>query len=419
MKQLPSFERSYKQEILHWLEKEPDLIIMLWGPRQSGKTTLILQVLTSYPGASQYINVDDYRERQAFTDFPYLQQLEAPLRIAEWMMSHWDRARMKAKETGKPFVLVIDEVQKIDDWSRRIKGMWDRDRRELSRVHVVLLGSSPHLLQKGLSESLCGRFYEITSPHWNYSEMSQAFGFSLNQFIYYGGYPGAAKHIQQHQQWKQFVERSIINTNLGRDVLGLMDIENPELMKRLYYLGSRSSGQILNYQKITAQGQGGSQALLSRYLSALKEVHMLAGLSCYAQSHHRRSGAPKFQVLNTALMSAAYDGTFEQAQKDHEYWGRLVESAVGAHIFNTANMLHRNVYYWRYDNLEVDFVVELASKLVAIEVKSGKKTGKLQGLKKFQERFPQAHSLLIGTGGISLEEFFSKPAEYWLTGQQA
>lgn len=387
---------------------------MLWGPRQSGKTTLILQTLATYPGASQYINVDDF-DKHAKPEFPELSDIEPEHRLSQWMRLHWLKARQKSEESGEPFVLVIDEVQKIDNWSQRVKGLWDRDRMEFHRVHVVLLGSSPHLLQKGLSESLSGRFYEITSPHWSYSEMSEAFGFTLEDFIYYGGYPGAVKYIQKPQQWKQFIERSIISTNLGRDILGLMDIKEPELMKRLYHLGSRASGKILAYEKITASRQGGSKALLSDYLHALKEVHMLAGLSCYAQSHHRRGGPPKFQVLNTALMSAAHDYTIEQAQKDPLYWGRLVESAVGAHIFNTANLFHRNVYYWRYDNLEVDFVVELASKLVAIEVKSGRKAGKLQGIKHFKQRFPKAETLIVGTGGICLEEFLSKPAEHWLT----
>ena len=393
--------------------------MMLWGPRQSGKTTLILQALASYSGASQYINVDDYRERLAFTDFPYLQQLEAPLRIAEWMMSHWDRARQRAEETGKPFVLVIDEVQKIDDWSRRVKGMWDRDRREFHPIHVVLLGSSPHQLQKGLSESLCGRYQKLFTHHWSYSEMSQAFGFSLDEFIYYGGYPGAAKYLRSggHSQWYQHVKESVVTNNINRDILDLIEIKHPEVMKQLYAMGARYSGQLFSFQKISESLQGGDQPLLRGYLRILGQVFMLAGLSPYAKDLHKQGGTPKFQVFNTALMSVAHNYDLKQARQKTDYWGRLVESAVGAHLLSTLPY-RANLHYWRYENHEVDFVVDMGLELIAIEVKSGRKKKKTAaaGMEEFKKRFDVTKTMIIGTrGNITLEQFLSEPATAWCT----
>ena len=415
---LPSFERSYKREILHWLEKEPDLIIMLWGPRQSGKTTLILQVLAAYSGASQYINADEFNEEIEMLAFPTLKEIEPEKRLAAWMLYSWEQARQRAGETGKPFVLVIDEVQKIDDWSRRIKGMWDRDRREFHPIHVVLLGSSPHQLQKGLSESLCGRYQKLFTHHWSYSEMSQAFGFSLDEFIYYGGYPGAAKYLRRggHSQWYQHVKESVVTNNINRDILDLIEIKKPEVMKQLYAMGARYSGQLFSFQKISESLQGGDQPLLRGYLRILGQVFMLAGLSPYAKDLHKQGGTPKFQVFNTALMSVAHNYDLKQARQKTDYWGRLVESAVGAHLLSTLPY-RANLHYWRYENHEVDFVVEMGLELIAIEVKSGrKKKTATAGIEEFKKRFDVTKTMIIGTGGdMTLQQFLSEPATTWCT----
>ena len=413
MNQLPKFERKEKDTILDRLKEEPHHMMMYWGPRQSGKTTLIKQVLAAYPGESLYINVDEFNEEIEGKQFPQIEKVRPEGRRAAWMLYCWDHMRRRARKSQKTVVFVIDEVQKIDDWSRRVKGMWDRDRMDSNAIHIILLGSSPHLLQKGLSESLHGRYYQIKSYHWCYAEMSQAFGFSLDEFIYYGGYPGAAKLIHKNKEWRQYVRTSIINNNIHGDVLGLLDIEHPKILKKLYEIGSKYSAQIFEFQKISAATQGGRQPLLEEYLDILERVYMLTGLFSWANSMHRRSGSPKFQVLNNALMSCTHGYTLEEAKADQEYWGRLVESAVGAHILNSYDDPSAQLYYWRQNGHEVDFVVERGPKLVAIEVKSGRKVKAHEGMHEFQRRFQPTKTLVVGTGGIPLEEFFSISAEKW------
>ena len=409
------FSRKEKKEILDFLKKSKSSnkkILFFSGPRQSGKTTLIKQVLKEYDGMKKYIAMDEYDEDKAVIDFPELSKYDKKSRPAQWIRFYWEEARKKCKEQKTDFLLVIDEVQIIPNWSRYIKRFYDYDNINNYPVQVVILGSSPSNLQKGISEHLAGRLFEIPLKHWSYSEMSEAFGLDCEQYIYYGGYPSSSEYLDNESEWRHYIKNSIVKSNILRDVLGQVNINKPEIMHELYKLGSESSGQIMSYSKIAADLEGGTQALLVRYLSALNYVGMLTSLSCYASKTHRRKGPPKFQVLNTALMSVAHDYGFDSAKKDREYWGRLVESAVGAHIVNTCHP-DASLYYWRQKGLEVDFVIQHLPNLIAIEVKSGKKRGSLKGLEKFKEEFPVTKTLVVGTGGVPIEEFLQKPVSDW------
>ncbi len=312
-------------------------------------------------------------------------------------------------------LLVLDEVQKVPRWSEVVKMLWEEDSFAGRPLHVVLLGSSQFLMQKGLGESLAGRFELIRVPHWSFAEMREAFGWNVDHYIYFGGYPGAATLVADEFRWKSYVLDSIIEPTLSRDVLQLARIDKPALLRRLFVLGCTYSGQILSYQKMIGQLQDvGNTTTLAHYLALLGGAWMLTGLDKFAGDQARsRAASPKLQALNTALITAQLPQSFALARQDGELWGRLVESAVGAHLLNTAPP-GIEITYWRERNQEVDFVLRQGDRLLPIEVKSGRNKGALSGLSNFTKSLKTGPGLLVGTGGLALEKFLAEGAEKWM-----
>jgi hypothetical protein len=372
------------------------------GPRQVGKTTLVQQV----------VEQSAFTVRSASADEP-------TLRGPEWIEQQWQAARLAAAEAGKSgAVLVLDEIQKIPGWPESVKRLWDEDTRQRRRVKVVLLGSAPLLVAQGLTESLAGRFEMLRLPHWSFSEMRAAFGFSLEQYLFYGGYPGAAPLVRQPQRWAHYIADSLIETSISRDVLLLTRVDKPALLRRLFELACRYSGQSLSYTKMLGQlHDAGNATTLAHYLDLLGGAGLVAGLQKYAGDVARsRGSSPKLQVLNTALLTAQSGLTLSEARSDGEFWGRLVESAVGAHLANAAAAGECALYYWRERNHEVDFVVKAGRRLAAIEVKSGRAPQAHRGLAAFAAAFKPQRSLLVGGDGIELGEFLSRPVLHWISG---
>ena len=329
-------------------------------------------------------------------------------------MRTWEAARRAAERSPTGFVLAIDEVQKIPRWSETVKGLWDADRAGGRFLHVIILGSSPLLMQSGLTESLAGRFEPIRVTHWSFPEMADAFGFDLPAYLFFGGYPGAASLVRDPAQWRDYILRALVEPNIERDLLSMTRVDKPALLKRLFELGAAWSGQILSYTKMLGQLQdAGNTTTLARYLDLLAGAGLLAGLPKYASRPHRRGSSPKLIVLNTALMTAGSGYAFDEAGADRSFWGRIVESAVGAHLHNTATSDIR-LYYWRDGSLEVDFVLQRGPRLVAIEVKSGPRRASPRGLATFTERFQPQRSLIVGEGGVPPHEFLAAPAARWL-----
>ena len=268
-------------------------------------------------------------------------------------------------------------------------------------------------MQSGLTESLAGRFTPIRVTHWSFSEMADAFALDLPSYLYFGGYPGAASMVRDQTLWRDYILQALIEPNIERDVLAMTRVDKPALLKRLFELGASCSGQILSYTKLLGQLQdAGNTTTLARYLDLLQSAGLMAGLPKYASRPHRRGSSPKLTVLNTALMTAGSGYSFDEAKADRTFWGRIVESAVGAHLFNTATSDTR-LYYWRDGQHEVDFVLQRGPRLVAIEVKSGPRRGSLRGPEKFASLFQPRRSLLVGDGGVPLNEFLAAPAGYW------
>ncbi len=421
-----SFQRPHVQTLKTRLQEVPRFITIVAGPRQVGKTTLVRQAIEDR--AHRFVSVDPAGEpwtRSMASSGRGIQGYEtadidgAP-RNAAWLIRTWQAARAECeacleRNPEQPFVFVLDEIQKIPRWPDTVKGLWDADRARGLPMHVVLLGSSPLLIQKGLTESLTGRYELIRATHWSFVEMHHAFDFTLNEYIYFGGYPGSAPLIQDEERWRNYVLASLVQPSIETDILQMARVDKPALLKQLFTLGAIYSGQILALGKVKGQLQdAGNETTLAGYLDLLGNAGLLMGLQKYhVGAARKRASAPKFQVLNTALMSSATPYTFAQAQADRSYWGRLVESCVGAHLCNSARP-QEDISYWRESPHEVDFVINDALRRTAIEVKSGPSVGSLGGMDEFAKQHTGSKTLLVGTGGVNLTEFLSYPLAHWL-----
>jgi hypothetical protein len=413
------YQRQEVRTLLDRLSEPPRFLIFIAGPRQVGKTTLVRDALAQYDQKRyNFVPVDqpDEAHPSGFTsaeNVAYAQ--DAKPRDAAWLVSQWQRARAAARESEDGYILVLDEIQKIPRWSEAVKGLWDADRAEGLKLHVVLLGSSPLLMQKGMTESLTGRFELIRVTHWSFLEMHEAFDYDLDDYIYFGGYPGSAAYIRDEPRWRNYVSGSLIEPSIEKDILMMTRVDKPALLKQLFHLGCNYSGQILSYTKMQGQLQdAGNTVTLAHYLDLLGNAGLIYGIQKFAgQKHRQRASSPKLNVLNNALMTAGSGYTKAEAKADRSYWGRLVESTVGAHLYNTGHPDCR-LYYWREGSREVDFVIQGRRKLTAIEVKSGPSSGHAGGLDVFEENFGKCRKLLVGDGGIPLVEFLSYPAEHWL-----
>ena len=396
-----SYVRPQAAELNRRLREPRRFVQIITGARQVGKTTLITQVAEQSGLEHRFASAD-----------------EPTLRGPEWIAQQWEAARVAAEQGGEDGgLLILDEVQKAPNWAEAVKRLWDEDTRQGRRLKVVLSGSAQLLIGRGLTESLAGRFELLHLPHWSYSEMSEAFGWSLEQFLFYGAYPGAVPLTDQPARWSRYIRDSLIEPMIARDVLLLSRVDKPALMRRLFELGCAYSGQILSYTKMLGQlHDAGNTTTLAHYLGLLSGAGVLTGLQKYGNEVARRGSSPKLQVLNTALMTAGTRLTLTQARADREFWGRLVETAVGAHLSNAAADGLCEVFYWRQRNREVDFVVRVGRVLTAIEVKSGRNSQALPGMAAFVSIFQPARDLLIGGDGIAVEEFLSRPVEHWVGG---
>jgi hypothetical protein len=395
------YKRLSFATLVRRLSEPRRFIQVLAGPRQTGKTTLARQVMAAMDMPSLYATADE----------PALQE-----RV--WIEQQWETARRRSLGAGRKrkALLVLDEIHKIPGWSETVKRLWDEDSLSSLPLQVALLGSSPWLVQRGLTESLAGRFELVPVTHWSCAEMRAAFGWNLDNYLYYGGYPGAARLIRSPWRWRRYILDSLIETSVARDVLLMTRVDKPALLRRLFQLACSYSGQILSYQKMLGQLQDvGNATTLAHYLHLLHGAGLIAGLPKYSgKAVCQRASSPKLLVLNTALMTVNSGLTFKQAHHDNEFWGRLVESAAGASLANGACGKDIELFYWSGANREVDYVLRRGKTLVAIEIKSGRRKASLRGMETFCRQFPVKRKLLVGPSGISLEEFLLTPVDAWL-----
>ncbi len=380
------FARNLVSQLIERLKEPRKFIQIVIGPRQTGKTTAVLQALEGAKCHNHFVSADD----------PNIVSFE-------WLRNEWEQARNLAKESEA--VLVIDEIQKVGNWSSVVKLLWDEDSRFQTRLKVILTGSSSLLLQKGLSESLMGRFEILYSPHWSYSECKEAFGYSLEDFLFFGGYPGAAVLVKDEIRWARYIGNSIVEPTISQDIMLMEEVRKPALLRSLFMLGATYSAQELSFTKMLGQLQdAGNTVTLAHYLELLGKANILTGLQNYSGNQIRiRKSSPRLMVYDTSLMIYA-DGANRRLLENAADKGRLVESAVGAYLLARGKEEGFDVFWWRERNNEVDFVLSKGSLLTAIEVKSGrvKNTG---GSMVFKRLYPKAFALIVGGSNLSLEDF--------------
>jgi predicted AAA+ superfamily ATPase len=407
-------------------------LLVLAGPRQTGKTTLALQAARASGPRVRYAPAD-----------------EPSLRDRVWLEQQWDLARDLARR-GAPAdtyraaghsgvgeaLLILDEVQKIEGWADVVKALWDDDTATGLPLRIVLIESSPEHMQRSLDASLSGRFELIHVPHWSFAEMRDAFGWSVDQYICFGGYPGAAPLIGERQRWARYVAESIVETAVSRDVLLTTRVDKPALLHRLLQLACGHSGRELSYQKMLGRlVDAGNTTTLAHYLGLLSAAGLVAGLQKFTGEQVRQRGSsPKLQVYNPALMTAsmtlsttapmgiaadappAAAQTLEDVRHDPDLWGRLVESAVGAHLLNASGAGGYELFYWRDRNRVVDFVARGQRGMLAIGVKSSQRRLVVPALESFRNANPGMRALLIGGRGMPLEAFLLAEPGRWVDG---
>lgn len=382
-------QRSQQAQIERRLASSPRLIQVLVGPRQVGKTTIARNIVDQWGEGARY----------AAADLPLP---PGP----EWITTQWELARLAAKR--RPALLVLDELQKVRGWSEELKRLWDEDRHARRNLNVLVLGSSALLLSQGMTESLAGRFFLHRCPHWNYTECHQAFGWDLDEWLYFGGYPGAAAFRDDEDAWRRYVIDSLIESVLARDVVAMQPINKPTLLRHLFSLSAAYPAQILSYTKMLGQlHEAGNTTTLASYLRALSSAFLVSGLERFSEGVARqRASSPKLVLWNNALINAVAVQPFQRVREDSPTWGRIVENAVGATLLNGLQGLRYELFYWKDRRFEVDYIVRGPKSLLAIEVKSGR-SNTSPGLAEFARLHRRTRTLIVGSSGMPLEEFFA------------
>ena len=386
------FKRPEYQKIKTRLEENRKFIQVVMGARQIGKSTVVKQVLNDLTQPYQFFSADN-----------------VPATNTGWISNCWAATRSLKENNGwESVILVIDEIQKITNWSEAVKKEWDDDTFNDRNIKVLLLGSSRVLLERGLSESLAGRFEEIRMSHWSYKEMKECFGFNVDQYLFYGGYPGAATLIDDNDRFEQYIQSAIIDATINKDILMDTPISKPALLKQTFELGAAYSGNLLSLNKMLGSLQdAGNTSTLAGYINLLNESGLLCGLHKYSVDMSRRKASiPKFQAYNNALKMVYSPLTFEQAILDRKAWGHILESGIGAYLVSQAFIHRIEVFYWRERNDEVDFILQKKGSIVAIEVKSNAEK-RTDGLDKFRQTFNPKSSFIVGDGGVRVEDFLS------------
>lgn len=388
------FERQHLQILKSRMSEPRRRIQIIMGPRQVGKSTLVGQFAEGTATPYDLYSADGVNRFDT-----------------SWIPSHWQQARMRMDiHNDEEHILIIDEIQKIEGWSEQVKKEWDEDTRNQRNLKVILLGSSRLLLQKGLEESLAGRFETIKMGYWDWQEMKQAFGFSMDEYVFFGGFPGLAPDIKDEDRWRNLMEDTIISPILSRDILEIEEIRNPALLRQVFELACTESAKELSLTKMQGTMNSGSVPTIKNYLNILDKSMTVRPLQNFSPSPIKeKQSVPKMQVYNNGFRNRYTSFSFEQTRTDPAEWGRQVESAIGAYLANKSVTETFDLYYWRNERRqECDYVLRKGQSLVAIEVKSSH-PGSTAGYEKFKELFSDrlAAAFIVGPEGLPLEDFFA------------
>jgi predicted AAA+ superfamily ATPase len=348
-------------------ERSPRPQVIL-GPRQVGKTTGLQQVMKAWAGPCHYASADDT-----------LAQTGA------WVQTQWQIALGK----GTGVVLFLDEAQKIDNWAETVKRLWDAEG-DRPRLKLVVSGSSSLTIQKGLTESLAGRFEVIPVFHWNYLETRAAFGCSLETYLKVGGYPGAHRYARDYPRWFSYVKSAILDRVIDLDILRHQTVAKPALFRQTFEILCGYPAQEVSYTKLLGQLQDkGNTDLIKRYIELYEGAFLFKALPKYSPRHLSvKTSSPKIIPLCPALHSLAAG---PEATNDPTRRGHVFEAVVGADLFRLAS---DTLCYWRDGQDEIDFVLTIAQQVYGIEVKSGLKKS-IRGRESFLNHFPGARFSLV------------------------
>lgn len=392
--------------LLRALHCETNFIQVVTGPRQVGKTTLVLQVADKWDGPTLYKTADS-------------PQTPTASMIVEW----WNEARVLAKESNQKVLFIIDEVQKITRWSECVKLLFDEDKRFGTAVRVVLLGSSALLVQRGLTESLAGRFELHRHFHWSFAECVAYAAINLDDYLLFGGYPGALSLRDDFERWARYVRDALIETVLAKDILHMTPVTKPALLRQIFGLATTHPAHIISYQKMLGQLQDvGNTTTIASYLGLLANAFLAVGIERWSGSVVRQRGSiPKLLLFDNACVSAMAGRSRETLRADSAFMGHLVENAVGAKLYAETVLCGGKLYYWRERQEEVDYVVATGAGISAVEVKTGGQTK--HSLYSFKSKFPTAHLFVVGESdsalqhgrlpdvtSIALNDFFRNPS---------
>ncbi|MEW6556312.1 MAG: ATP-binding protein [Elusimicrobiota bacterium] len=383
-----------------------NLIQAVIGPRQVGKTTLALQIFDNWKYPKIYETAD-----------------QPNIPTVSWITDKWQNARNLCKKTKQPVLLILDEVQKIPKWSEVVKKLYDEDKRLHNNNHVLLLGSSALLMQRGLTESLAGRFELHRHNQWSFSECKECFSLSLDEYIYFGGYPGALLLIEDENRWANYMRESLIEPVLSKDIILSTPITKPVLMRQSFGLAVNHAAQIVSYQKMLGTLQdAGNTTTIASYLNLMSKAFLLTPLERWSGARIRRRGSiPKILVYDNGLSTSMAGVKFNTAKKDKMFWGRLVENSIGARLYFIFNKLGGEIYYWRERNNEVDYVTRLGDKIIGFEIKSGRLDKNPAALLLFKRKYKNSKTVIISNSkeltvnsekNININEFYKNPEKY-------
>lgn len=361
-------------------EPAPGRIQMLTGPRQVGKTTMLLDIAKTYGDQAIYLAAD---------------APEAALQ--QWWLTQWARA-VRTARVGR-CVLIIDEVHAMPNWSRLIKAAIDEVYREQLPLHLVISGSAALPLAGGARETIAGRFEHLTLRHWSARDLQDVFAMTeheaVNTYVRYGAFPGSLRWISDLPRWRVYLNESIIAPAVGRDLLLLETIRKPALLRQVFAISIGHPGEIVSVQKMAGSlVETGALETIAHYLTILGEAYLVAALPKFSATEIRRKASPpKLVPLSNAFLAVSSPNEPPTPQTNPRVWGHWLENACIAYAVNAGD----RVSYWREEPLEVDMVVDGVDGKWAIEVKSGEFTSyDLQGLMTFTARHPDYRPLVIG-----------------------
>ena len=250
---------------------------------------------------------------------------------------------------------------------------------------------------------MAGRFELLRAYHWSFAESQTAFGHTLDDYLTYGGYPGAEPFRHEEERWLSYLRSSIIETVLEKDIMQLRRVERPSLFRQVFELLCSYPAMEISLRKLVGQLQDpGSIETVKHYIELFEGAFLVKALQKFSTNPiQKRASSPKILPLCPALCSFARG----EARLSPELRGRIFELVVGLDLLRLPGQL----YYWRSDQAEVDYVYKRGSTLVAIEVKSGRKRSP-HGLSKFSAQFPDARTKLVGRDDYA--EFARDPEAY-------